>query len=821
MPTPLRVLIIEDRPADAELMLHELRRHGYAPDWQRVDTESEYLRALEADDPGLGAGGAEVILADYHLPEFSAPRALALLQERKSDVPFIVVSGAIGEETAAAMVKQGASDYILKDRMARLGAAVEHALQERRLGSAKARAETALRESETRYRSLVELSPDAVVVHRQGKIVFGNPAAVKLVGAKDSSEVVGQPLLSFVHPDYRDLVRERVRQMTQEGKTVPLQEEKFIRLDGRVMDVEVAATPIVYQDQPSVMVVFRDVTERKRTESALRESEEKYRFLFEAAPVGIGISDPEGRVLAANHWLLGMLGHTREELIKLGVAATYARLEDRERLLQALRPTGRLVNWELELRRKDGSLFTALLNLERLDLGGREVIFTTVRDITEAKLAEARIMRLNRLYAVLSRINEAIVRIREPQPLCEETCRIAVEEGKFRLAWIGFEDFDTGATHPIARWGFDEGFVDEVSVRGELAHPQKSGRGLGPTDTALREGRYVIHDDFETNPALFVWRDLALRHGFRSSAAFPLRIGGETIGSVNLYSGEPRFFDPDQIRLLQALAADLSFALELIQVEQRRQAADQELRENEQRFRRVFEAGLLGVAIIDTEARFIKVNPALSHMLGYAESELLDLKLADLMPPGEGELAHQVQRLLSGETSSYTTETRLRTKAGEMLLVTLAVSLVADRNGKPIYAVVMVHDITERKRAEAALRESQDLYKTLLTRSPEAVMLLDWEGSMSYVSERLVQMHGYDSYRELVGRAGRELIAPEDRERASLIREDCLKNGSVQDLRFTMLRKDGTRFTSSLSVSLIRDASGQPFGFLGIARPTA
>ena len=125
MTTPVRVLILEDRPADAEVMLHELRRAGFDPQWQVVDTEPAYLAQL---DPGL-----DVVLADYSLPQFDARRALRLLKERGLDVPFIIVSGRIGEEVAVQCMKDGASDYLLKDRLARLGPAVAHVLERKRL----------------------------------------------------------------------------------------------------------------------------------------------------------------------------------------------------------------------------------------------------------------------------------------------------------------------------------------------------------------------------------------------------------------------------------------------------------------------------------------------------------------------------------------------------------------------------------------------------------------------------------------------------------------------------------------------------------------
>jgi len=138
MPTSLRVLILEDRPADAELLLYELRRAGYAPDSRRVETEADYLAHLE---PTL-----DIILADYTLPQFNALRALHRLQERELNIPFIVVTGTIGEEAAVECIKQGASDYLLKDRLARLGSAIAHALEQKRLRDAKRQAEEEIRQ---------------------------------------------------------------------------------------------------------------------------------------------------------------------------------------------------------------------------------------------------------------------------------------------------------------------------------------------------------------------------------------------------------------------------------------------------------------------------------------------------------------------------------------------------------------------------------------------------------------------------------------------------------------------------------------------------
>src|SRR5207253_9602586 len=121
MAQPLRVLLVEDNAGDAELLLRELRRAGFAPDAIRVDTEPDYLANLHSD--------LELIFSDFSIPQFSGLRALELLKERKLEIPFILVSATIGEETAVAAIREGAADYLLKDRLARLGQAVERTLE--------------------------------------------------------------------------------------------------------------------------------------------------------------------------------------------------------------------------------------------------------------------------------------------------------------------------------------------------------------------------------------------------------------------------------------------------------------------------------------------------------------------------------------------------------------------------------------------------------------------------------------------------------------------------------------------------------------------
>jgi PAS domain S-box-containing protein len=262
MATPLRLLILEDQPSDTELILHVLRQADFVPDWQQVDNEADYQAHLNAS--------LELILADYTLPQFDAMRALYLLQDRGLDIPFIIVTGSMSEEVAVECMKQGAADYILKDRLRRLGPAVMRALAEKRLRDDKQHAEAALLDSEARYRQLAEWAPDGILIHCQGTVVFVNPAGAALLGAKHPDALMGASIFDFIPLTHHALVRARIQQVHDIGYA-ELTEMPFIRRDGELIDVEITGGATTYQDQPAIQVIFRDITVRKELEAQLRQ----------------------------------------------------------------------------------------------------------------------------------------------------------------------------------------------------------------------------------------------------------------------------------------------------------------------------------------------------------------------------------------------------------------------------------------------------------------------------------------------------------------------------------------------------------------------
>lgn len=194
--------------------------------------------------------------------------------------------------------------------------------------------------------------------------------------------------------------------------------------------------------------------------------------------------------------------------------------------------------------------------------------------------AEEQVISIGRLYQVLSKVNEAIVRAQDRETLFRQICRVVVEEGRFKMAWIGLVDRQEGSIKAVAQHGSDEGYLEKLRI--SLRGAAKCRSLLG---TALREGKYDVCNDIANDPRVSSWREEALSRGYRSAGSFPLRVGSGVIGSLSMYAGKPGFFTGEEISLLENLALDVSFAIESLERESKRHQAEEALRESEERLR--------------------------------------------------------------------------------------------------------------------------------------------------------------------------------------------------------------------------------------------
>ncbi len=390
---PLKVLILEDVEADAELMVHELKNAGFLPDWIRVDTENSYLTAL--------ASNPDLILSDYNLPQFDAFLALQLMQDQKLDIPFIVISGAITEDVAVEFMKRGASDYLLKDRMARLGQAVVRALEQRELREEKKRNEENLRKEYGRRKDLediINLSPIVVFLWRNEpdwpvEMVSENV----LIFGYSVDDFISERIhyADIIHPDDLSRIENEVRQQTAQYDGKFVQNYRIITKEGQIRWVEDRTT--VRQSHSGEITHYQgiivDVTSRMQSEEALRESEERWRSLVGVLPDYISLLDLEGRFLFLNHYAEGF---TEKEVIGHSVYQYISKQSQEifKKEIAECQNTGKIRTFEHTAMGDHGIMNEyedyAVPMLEQNKVTGTLVIS---RDITERKKAEVALIK--------------------------------------------------------------------------------------------------------------------------------------------------------------------------------------------------------------------------------------------------------------------------------------------------------------------------------------------------------------------------------------------------------------------------------------------
>jgi signal transduction histidine kinase/PAS domain-containing protein/ActR/RegA family two-component response regulator len=311
-----------------------------------------------------------------------------------------------------------------------------------------------------------------------------------------------------------------------------------------------------------------DISERKQAERALHDSQTRLAAIVDSIADGFYALDRQWRVTHMNDTALRYFHKASEEVLGRS-------------LIEIFPGFGGSV-FETELRRAmdtgapihvhSPSVVTDR-TVELFGYPGPDGLTILFRDVTERELQANRLQRLTQLYSVLSQANEMIVRTRDQTQIFQEVCRIVTEQMAFPLAWIGL--VRGGRVKPIAAGGTACEYLDGLTIEIEGQF------GQGPTGSCIREDRAVVNDDFDVNPLLTPWRESALRHGFRASAAFPLHKRGNAVGALTLYSEQRAAFDSEQVELLLALAADVSYAMDAIEAEHLRGDAELALRQSE------------------------------------------------------------------------------------------------------------------------------------------------------------------------------------------------------------------------------------------------
>lgn len=272
----LRLLVVDDSAFDAQMIAAKLQIYGFEPEMERVETLADFRKSV------ISGGDWDVIISDYFMPDLKMMDTLECLKKTKLDIPFIIVSGGIGEAEAVAAMKAGANDYVLKDNLQKLGAVVERELRDARVRQAQKEAEIALKESEYRYRTLWENSKDALIlVNIDGKILLCSPASETIFGYP--SEFLQQQLLSTLQPPERFPQLPLLNECIKNG-TVHLferTETQALHKTGKVVDIEVDVSKIILKGESIACLSIRDVTEWKRSQAERNRSKEQLRIAQE------------------------------------------------------------------------------------------------------------------------------------------------------------------------------------------------------------------------------------------------------------------------------------------------------------------------------------------------------------------------------------------------------------------------------------------------------------------------------------------------------------------------------------------------------------
>lgn len=429
------------------------------------------------------------------------------------------------------------------------------------------RAEEELR----RFRLAMDNSGDMILLIDRATMRFidANAAACRLLGYSRAEMLAMGP--QDVLPVSRSVLEKSYDKMIANPSQSDGMNTYYRCRDGSELPFESTRRVLRSGDAWVIVAISRDMRERIAAEQALRESEAQYRTTFELAGSGVAHVDMTGRFLRVNPKLCEILGYAEHELVELSVKQI-SHPEDRDvtDAQRAKMHAGEVASMSFEKRylRKDGTVIWVSLSVAlQRDAEGKPLYeISIVNDITPRKLAEQRIERLNRVYAVLSGINGAIVRIRDRQELFAEACRIAVQAGRFRIAWIGLADRERKRITPVAWNDLATEFIKNLGDR----HLSINDGATNPSAQAVRNKKPFISNDVESNP-LILLKEEHRALGIRSLTILPLLVSGEAVGVLGLHAGEAGFFDDEEMRLLLELAGDIAFALDHIQKEEKLQ----------------------------------------------------------------------------------------------------------------------------------------------------------------------------------------------------------------------------------------------------------
>ncbi len=459
----------------------------------------------------------------------------------------------------------------------------------------------------------------------------------------------------------------------------------------------------------------KEVDARKKSEVILRESEQRFRSVAQSANDAIITTDSLGIISGWNKGAEKIFGFTEEEITgkELTLIIPHRFVERQNGGIKLLPQDGdRHVpgdTLELHGSHKNGNKVSLELSWAEWVTSSGKYFTGIIRDISNRKHAELKILKLNRTLAVLSNINELIVRERDRQKIFDDACSIIVDYGKLSMCWIGMIDEAGGRIQPVAHAGIAHSTLDRFPYA--LSGIRE---GIGRTGIAFRDAVNIICNDIAHDERMIPWRESALALGSKSSATFPLHIASKTVGTINYYANEVDYFDDEEIVLLNDLAMDISFALEMHENDEKRRRSESQAR----KLSRAVEQSQASVIITNTEGDIEYVNPKFTELTGYTMEDVAG-KNPRFLKSGamtRDEYRRLWDDILSGNV--WHGEFHNKKKNGALYWESASISPIFDENGAITHFLAVKEDITEWKlKEEQRGKLEQQLFRSQRTES--------------------------------------------------------------------------------------------------------
>lgn len=646
---------------------------------------------------------------------------------------------------------------------------------------------------------------------RNRNIVWINKAMHRIFGYEPGE--LSRKTVRILYPNdtaYQKM-NEDVYPIMKAGKPHNLEQE-LVRKNGKPVWVMASGVQLTNEKQETLVMVS-DISEHKQANIELEKSRNRFFSIIEQSPISILICDRNGTTLQVNAaweklWGVGakdIIGYNilqDPQLIKLGI------MPDIEKAFsgEAARIPPVIYNPAENLQftgpEKSNWVSSFIYPIKQATGEISEVILFQ-EDVTESKVHKDQIHRLAQIYAALAQTNRVARQTETEKELFQAVCRIAVEQGGIKMAWIGMTPPGSEHIEPIARYGEHLNYLDDLFVSVSSTVPE----GCGPTGLALREGRAIVVQDFQNNPTTEPWRHQAQQIGkWHATAAFPIRRAAQPYAVLTLYHADRNTFDELIVSLLEEMVADIGFTLDIFDKDIARNRAIQTLQVSEARFRLLVEQSVDGILVHDPQLRYVEANPAACRMLGYSREEMLKLTVADMIEDNEiPRVVPDVIRLSEGQAKF--SEYRCRRKDGSVFIGEVTGCALPDG-----CFLGILRDVSERKQAEEKLRLTSRVFESTL----EGILITDAHKNIVEVNEAFTHITGY-TRAEVMGKNPRLLKSGHQDAAFYVDMWQDISNTGHWCGEIWNRRKDGEVYPEWINISAIKNDKGVLTNYVGIS----